>query len=106
VKPAQQLSNSSCHENFLQCGKKRIVIVDKKLVFDTTGARIPIDLLLISKNPKVYIPEIAKTFRIKQVVFDGSTPSWQLNYWIKDCKSLNIPFHNVNEKGAFVMNLN
>ena len=45
-------------------------------------------------------------FNIKQVVFDGSVPFWKLPYWKKDCDSLHIPYHDVSEKGAFVMNLN
>jgi competence protein ComEC len=106
VEPTCQLSNFSLREIFLQCGAKRILIIDKNLVFDTTAAKIPIDLLVISKNPKIYISKLTKTFIINQVVFDGSIPVWKLNYWEKDCDSLHIPYYNVSEKGAFVMNLN
>jgi competence protein ComEC len=106
VEPSNQLSNFSFQGNFLQAGGKRILIIDKSLVFDTTGAKISVDLVLISKNPKLYINKLAKTFNIRQVVFDASTPSWKLKYWNKDCDSLHIPFHDVNKKGAFVMNLN
>jgi competence protein ComEC len=48
---------------------------------------------------------MAETFSIKQVVFDGSCPAWKIKYWKMDCDSLHIPFHDVSEKGAFVMNL-
>ena len=40
------------------------------------------------------------------MVFDGSVPAAKLKYWKKDCDSLHIPYHDVSEKGAFVMNLN
>ncbi len=106
VEPSNQLLDFSFQGNFLQAGKKRILIIDKTVVFDTTATKISVDLLLMSKNPRVYITKLAKTFNIKQVVFDASTPSWKLKYWNKDCDSLHIPFHDVNEKGAFVMNLN
>ncbi len=106
VEPSNQLLDLSFQGNFLQAGKKRILIIDKTVVFDTTATKISVDLLLMSKNPRVYITKLAKTFNIKQVVFDASTPSWKLKYWNKDCDSLHIPFHDVNEKGAFVMNLN
>jgi len=43
---------------------------------------------------------------IRQVVFDGSVPIWKINYWKKECDSLHIPYHDVNKKGAFVMNFN
>jgi competence protein ComEC len=106
VEPAIQLTNFSSQENFLQYGRKRILRIDRDVVFDTISKKISIDLLLISKNPKLYIPKLCRTFIIRQVVFDGSTSSWKLKYWTNDCDSLHIPYHNVNEKGAFVMNLN
>ena len=64
------------------------------------------DLLIISKNPKLYFSQLNKTFSIKQVVFDGSTSKTKLKYWKKDCDSLHIPYHDVTESGAFVMHLN
>jgi competence protein ComEC len=64
-----------------------------------------IDLLILSKNPKVYISALAKAFSIHQIVIDGSVPSWKAKLWKKDCDSLHIPCFDVSEKGAFVMNL-
>jgi competence protein ComEC len=53
----------------------------------------------------LYFNKLAETFSVKQVVFDGSCPAWKINYWKKDCDLLQIPHHDVSEKGAFVMNL-
>jgi competence protein ComEC len=106
AEPANQLPNFSVQENFLNYGLNRILLIDKNFVFDTTTTKTPIDLLVISKNPKLYLSSLAKTFNIKEIVFDGSVPDWKLKYWTKDCDSLHIPYHNVGEKGAFVMNLN
>jgi competence protein ComEC len=100
------LSNFLLKEDLLQYGKKKILLIDKNFFFDSNTAKIPIDLLVISKNPKLYLSNLSKTFTVKQVVFDGSTPAWKIKYWIKDCDSLHIPYYNVSEKGAFVMNLN
>jgi len=33
-------------------------------------------------------------------------PAWKTNYWKRDCDSLQIPWHDVTMKGAFVMKLN
>jgi competence protein ComEC len=90
----------------LQFDQKRILVVDKNLRFDRGMAKVPIDIMIISRNPKFRISAAAKAFNIKQVVFDGSVPEWKLKYWTKDCDSLHIPHHSVIEKGAFVMNLN
>ena len=99
-------SNFPLRKNFFQYGSKRILLFDKDFVFDTNTVKIPVDVLIISKNPKLYLSSLSKTFNIRQVVFDGSASPWKIKYWIKDCDSLHIPYYNVNEKGAFVMNLN
>ncbi|HEV8283563.1 MAG TPA: ComEC/Rec2 family competence protein [Chitinophagaceae bacterium] len=106
VEPGDQASNSSKLKDFYQFGSKRILLIDRDIVFDSSTIQIPIDLLIISKSPKLYLKKLYQTFNFKQVVFDGSVPAWKLKYWTKDCDSLHVPYHNVNEKGAFVMNLN
>jgi competence protein ComEC len=93
-------------ENFCQYGSKKVLLIDKNFIADTTASKIKIDLLVLSKNPKLYLSNLSKSFNISKVVFDGSTPAWKIKYWIKDCDSLHIPYYNVSEKGAFVMNLN
>jgi len=85
---------------------RRILLIDSTSLFDEQTEKLNIHLLVISKNPKLYIPQLANTFVISQVVFDGSVPSWKLPQWKKDCDSLHIPYYDVSEKGAFVMNLN
>ena len=84
-------------------GKKILAIRETKY-FLPLQEKIPVDLLLISGNPKLYFNKLTETFSVKQVVFDGSCPAWKINYWKKDCDSLRIPCHDVSEKGAFLMN--
>ena len=81
-----------------------VLVVDSTLhLFNPTKPLI--SLLILSKNPKIYINDLYKTFNIKQVVIDASVPAWKAKLWQKDCDSLNIPCHNVAQKGAFVLNL-
>jgi hypothetical protein len=61
--------------------------------------------LVISKNPSINISKLATAINIKQIVFDGSVPSWKTVYWKKDCDSLDIPWHDITTQGAFVMKL-
>ena len=86
------------------CNKK-IIVIDSSITFITEKDKLPIDVLILSKNPKIYISGLVKTFEIKQVVIDGSVPGWKSKYWKRDCDSLHIPCFDVSEKGAFVMNL-
>lgn len=84
----------------------RVLLIDEPLSFPATKNKERIDLLIITKNPRLYFSKLVTALNIRQVVFDGSAPAWKVNYWKKDCDSLRIPCHDVTLKGAFVMNLN
>lgn len=105
IEPATDLKSFNEQDNTLIYKDKKILRINKTTVFKASENKTPIDLLLVSGNPKLYFTRITKTFSVKQVVFDGSCPAWKINYWKKDCDSLHIPYHDVSEKGAFVMNL-
>ena len=106
ISPLLSIDGIYICSHYVNYEDKKILLVDSALSFAEKKIRPDIDLLIISKNPKLYIAKLAKTFNIKQVLFDGSVPFWKLNYWKKDCDSLHIPYYDVNEKGAFVMNMN
>jgi competence protein ComEC len=82
---------------------KKILMIDSSTQYKNYENRQEIDLVIVSKNPRLYFSQLASTFTIKQVVFDASCPAWKLTYWKKDCDSLHIPWYDVAEKGAFVM---
>jgi competence protein ComEC len=106
IEPADQLTNLMDQKNFVQYGSKKILLIDKNFQFAALDAKIPIDILVISKNPRLYFPSLIRTFNIRHVVFDGSVAASKLKYWMKDCDSLSIPYYDVSTKGAFVMNMN
>ena len=93
-----------CCKGFEFCNKK-IEVIDSTGYFASLGTRQQIDVLILSKNPKLYISNLIKTFSIHQIVIDSSVPQWKAKFWKKDCDSLHIPCFDVSEKGAFVMNL-
>jgi competence protein ComEC len=103
IEPAMNLKNYQQQENLIMYNSKKILAIEQTKYFSPLENKIPVDLLLISGNPKFYFNQLTKTFSVKQVVFDGSCPAWKINYWKKDCDSLHIPYHDVSEKGAFVM---
>lgn len=104
ISPAEKLNSLTTNENYLSFTGKHILLIDSTTRFEPTDNKMPVDLLVISKNPRLYISKLIPGMDIKQVVFDGSCPAWKVNYWKKDCDSLHIPWHDVTEKGAFVMN--
>jgi competence protein ComEC len=115
IKPSRVLNRVEAGMNFkkylqdktrIQFHDKKILILDETTFYKPASEKQSIDLLIISGNPRLYIKKLSETFSIKKAVFDGSVPAWKMSYWKKDCDSLHIPYHDVNEKGAFVMKLN
>lgn len=101
----EQTDNNNSPTGFFSCNNRHILIIDSTVQLDKSVDKPTIDLLILSKNPKLSISRLANDLKIKQVVFDGSVPAWKCRYWKKDCDSLNIPNYDVAEKGAFVMSL-
>lgn len=94
------------HENYLSFKGKYILLLDQPVSFASVPTRPVVDLLILSKNPRLYLNKLVTGLDIKQIVIDGSVPAWKANYWKKDCDSLKIPCHDVSVKGAFEMKIN
>lgn len=105
IESIEKMDNYYQSENLATYHGKTILSISETKQFIPIENKVPVDLLIISNNPKLYFNKLSETFSVKQVVFDGSCPAWKINYWKKDCDSLHIPYHDVSEKGAFVMNL-
>jgi competence protein ComEC len=88
--------------SFLFMGKQ-VVLLDTTVRLLPGGYKGIIDLLVLSRSPRISIPAIAAAFTLKQVVIDASVPAWRGKLWQRECDSLHIPCFNVAEKGAFVM---
>jgi competence protein ComEC len=87
---------------FFEFGNKKILVIDKPLQFDLLRQKVELDMIIISKNPRIYINELANTFKCHQYVFDASNSMWKINQWQKECKALNLNFHSIPYDGAFV----
>jgi competence protein ComEC len=86
--------------------RKNILLIDRNWSDAMPGTTQTLDLLVISQNPGFHLSTFAEQFTVRQVVCDASVPGPKKKYWKKDCLELGIPFHDVSEEGAFVMNLN
>jgi competence protein ComEC len=83
------------------CNKK-ILTIDQPFTA-TTFSKPHVDVLILSRNPKLYIKDLAAAFDIKQIVIDASVPPWKAALWQRDCEAMRIACHNVAQKGAFVI---
>jgi competence protein ComEC len=93
------------HPPFYQLGNKKILVLDAPMVFEPQQQKIDVDIIIISKNPKLYIPQLAAVFNCKQYVADASNSLWKIDNWKKDCEGLHLQLHSVPEKGAFILDL-
>jgi competence protein ComEC len=105
ITAAGKQAGLSSDEHYLSYRDKHILLIGESVNFSPQQIKPVIDLLVISKNPKLYFKKLNAVLEIKQVIFDGSVPAWKSKYWKKDCDSLHIPWYDVTMKGAFVMNL-
>jgi competence protein ComEC len=95
-----------CSSPYFMFASKTIAIIDKPLVKTATGRKFNMDIIIISKNPRLSVVDIHNTFTCKQIIFDASNALWRITKWKTECVALNIPFYSIPEKGAFVMNMN
>jgi competence protein ComEC len=99
------LTNLYNSDNFYQFYEKKIVMIDSAVVYKPSEQKINVDYIFISKNPKLYLQNLAATFNCGMYVFDASNPMWKIEKWKKDCEQLHLRFHSVPEQGAFIIDL-
>lgn len=87
-------------------GNQRILVINGPLKILPETTPLTVDLIIISGNPRISIPNLLKAVRCKQIIFDSSNPAWKINTWKTDCISNGVPCYSVSEKGAFILNLN
>ncbi|CAN5736992.1 ComEC/Rec2 family competence protein [soil metagenome] len=112
LKPSRILHRTNAAETASPALKEnQIVTIDGKTILLLTQSlprqlpktKIPVDILIISKNPRLYMNQLQQAFDCKQLVFDSSNPLWKIRLWKKDCDSLHLRFHSTAEDGALVM---
>jgi competence protein ComEC len=104
IRPADNLSSMHISYPFISFNQQKILVVDRPLKF-VSEMKIPVDVIILSRNPRIYISQLAAVFDCKRYVFDASNPLWKIKLWKKDCDSLHLPHHSIPEKGAFEMEL-
>lgn len=83
-------------------GKTMAVIDDKRWVQPSVCAPVRVDVLVLRNNPKLLIGDCLRQFPARLVIFDASNSRWRVARWKSECQSVNIPFHDVQEQGAWV----
>jgi competence protein ComEC len=105
ISETDHLNSAILKNDLIQSAHKSIFILNKPVTSPAPTQKISVDVILLSKNPKVYIWQLESVFDCKEIVFDSNNPYWKIEKWKKDCDSLHLRFHSVPEKGAFEIEL-
>lgn len=90
---------------FYQFGNKRILLINKPISFEEPQEKIDVDIIIISKSPKLYIPQLVSVFNFNKIIFDASNSLWKIEKWKKDCERLHLQNYSVPQQGAFILDL-
>jgi competence protein ComEC len=82
---------------------KTILMLDTTLQFEPKNDKLTVDVLLISKNPKIHITDITNAVSPATIVFDASNSLWKIAQWKKECEELHLHYFITGEQGAFVI---
>jgi len=104
IKQKNNLENLYVGYPFVEFYGKKILLVDRPFKFNSPN-KISLDLIVVSRNPRLYITDLANVFDCKQYVFDGSNSSYKISQWKKDCDSLHLRNYSTTDEGAFIMNI-
>ncbi len=79
----------------------QILIVDSLGLYNLKA--INPTYVLLRQSPKINLERLIKRLQPKYVIADGSNYKSYINRWKTICKKEKLPFHNTNEKGAFII---
>lgn len=104
-KPLENNKQFNFYKNIISINNKRIMVIDSAYCFLPIKNKINIDVLVISKSPRLNFHEILCAIQPKIIVFDASNSLWKITKWKKECETLNLRCFSIKDQGAFVMNL-
>lgn len=91
--------------NYFQFYDYKVAIIDNKTVLPTQPKTLAVDLVVITKNSKISITEIANKFNPKQIVIDASNSNHNRERWLNELQRTNIKKWDVVSDGAFEFKL-
>ena len=82
---------------------KKLIFVNKPIIFTPNEAPIKVDVLVLSNSPKIKIEELVAAISPTTLVFDGSNSLWKITQWKKACEELHLQYHSTIDDGAFIL---
>ncbi|NNL17079.1 MAG: ComEC family competence protein [Flavobacteriaceae bacterium] len=79
---------------------KLMLIVDSLGAYKTT---FKTDYVLLRNSPKINLTRLIDHLKPELIIADGSNYKSYQERWLKTCLKKEIPFHQTNKKGAFII---
>lgn len=108
---AHRIARTDTSENLLQAanlfrfGNTSLLVIDKAFPSAKLINKIPVDLIVLSNNPRISAQELVTLFNCHTIIIDATNSRWNTRSWQQDCHKLGISCHAVTNQGAFVLNL-
>ena len=96
-------NNLKMNDDFINFNGKKIFLIEGKIKLEKQVNPINIEIVLISKNPKIKIRDIISSIAPQVIVLDGTNSLWTIAAWKKECEELHLRCHSVAEDGAFIL---
>ena len=88
---------------FVQFFNQKMALIDDVRWFTRGNSKpLAVDVLVLSKSPRISIVECRERFPCALVVFDASNTLRQAERWSKECKAEGWAYHDVRIMGAWV----
>lgn len=100
-----QLKYTQIAGSIIAGSRKTILVIDRALTGPLPAEKIPVDIIILSGNPRLHLSQLTQRFICAQYIFDSSNPLWKIQYWKKDADSLHLRHHTISEQGAFEVDL-
>ncbi len=98
-------NNWYASNGFIQFFDKKIGIVQGP-IHPSNQQKPALDYLLIRGNPNLKINALTEAFDFQKLIFDHSNSRWNIKNWQQACEKLEISTHDIQEDGAFVIDMN
>lgn len=92
------------HQYYWRFIRTTIMLIDTPMQFAATKHKLPVDVLVLSKNVNINLTDFCQTIVPRIVIFDGSNSMWKIASWKKQCEQLLLPCFSITEQGAYVIN--
>lgn len=90
-------------QNLYTVKDKKLLVIDSLGVYNIKNLNP--DYVLLTNSPKINLNRLIDSLQPSQIIADGNNYKSYIEKWKTTCLKQKTPFHNTNEKGAFIIDI-